>query len=106
MHRTIFHGNCGFMTTPTKTQNGHSNTTMWAVSQVIINGNLDLDESTGYSSGGYLSGGYLSNSVITRHIDSDTQHYTDWNKELGTFTVCLNALLKGIETLLNGKYVI
>eukprot|EP01084_Bolivina_argentea_P275068 469000_1 len=63
-----------FMTSPTKTQNGHSNTMMWAVSQgvslrrVIINGNLDLYESTGYS-----SGGYLSNSIITGTINSGTQ---------------------------------
>ena len=63
-----------FRTTPTKTQNGRSNTMMWAVSQgvslrrVMIDGNLDLFESPGYS-----SGGYLSNSDVSGSIDSGTQ---------------------------------
>ncbi len=37
-----------FVTIPTKTQNGYSNTMLWAVSKVIINANLHLYESTGY----------------------------------------------------------
>ena len=63
-----------FMTTPTQTQNGHSNTMMWAVSQgaslrrIIVNGNLDL-----YQNPGYSSGGYLSNSIISGTISSGTQ---------------------------------